>query len=310
MWYVGLDVGGTHIDLVALSPDGMRSEAHHMRPTDQLPEHIAPQFVDQFIKDLKIERKSLQVIGVGWKHGRNKERSIAMVQSFAKHKMRADVLWDAESAFEGALPGQAGIVVACGTGAVVYGKTPRGKAIFSGGWSPLLGDPGSAFAIGRKAFVAALRSSDGSGAATKLLGRIPQVLHMPLEKMVVLADAHMDRAVPLLASLCPAVFELADSGDAEALRIRDQAAAAIAERIASLLRLWPSGDQAVLSYAGRLMHAQSSYRDLILSHLHHSGISIGWREPQFRPPYGAVLAVHPKLLKVLTKADQTLDWHH
>src|SRR4029078_8880639 len=135
------------------------------------------------------------------------------------------------------------------------------------------------------------------------LGRIPQVLHMPLEKMVVLADAHMGQAVPLLASLCPAVFELADAGDAEAIRIRDQAAAAIAERIVSLMKLWPSGSSVTLSYAGRLMHAQPSYRDIIMSHLHGASIDVTWREPQFRPPYGAVLSVHPKLLDVLVKAD-------
>lgn len=303
-------MGGTHIDLVAIGPEGTRSEAHHVRPTDKLPEEVTPLFVEELLKDLRVSRKAVQTIGLGWKHGRNKERSLAMVRSFAKHGLRAEVFWDAETAFAGALPTRVGVMALCGTGAVVYGKTNRGKIVFSGGWSALLGDPGSAFAIGRKALVAALRAADGSGPKTKLLAMIPQVLHMTLDEIVVLADAHMYQAVPLLASLSPAVFELADGGDEEAMRIRDEGAQAISERVASVLKLWPGHDSIPLSYAGRLMHAQPSYRQSILSNLHRDGIEVTWREPQFRPPYGAVLCAYPRLYETLNKAEQNLDWHH
>lgn len=308
MWYIGLDVGGTHVDLVAINTEGTRSESHHVLPLHKLPEEVAPIFVTELMHDVKIDRNSIGTVAIGWKHGRNRARTLAMIRSFAHQKLKAAVYWDAETAFVGALPDLSGVVVACGTGAVVYGRLHK-KVLYSGGWSPLLGDPGSAFSIGRKALVAALRAADESGPKTKLELMVPRVLHMTLDEMVIVSDGEMEQAVPLLASLCPAVFELADAGDLEAVRIREQAAEAISERIASVLALWPDSESVPLSYAGRLMYARPEYRQMIQNNLRHMGMPVTWHEPQFRAPYGAVLSVYPSLYQKLTTVESAFDWH-
>ena len=310
MWYIGMEVGGTHIDCVALSTNGARSEMHAVQNATVTPEESVVDVVKEFMKDLSITGKDLKLVVVGWKHGRHKERSIAMMQQFAKSRLAAKVLWDAETAFAGALPEQVGILVQSGTGSVVYGRTAKGRVMSSGGWSPLLGDPGSAFAIGQQALISALRAMDGSGEKTLLSEAIPHETKSTLEQLVVLADAHMSGAVPKIAALCKVVFQLAEGGDTECIRIRDEAAKQLSERLASLLKLWPDKGPVLVSFSGRLMYAQSQFRQAMHSHLREYTSTIEWREPHFRPPYGALLAGAPKLLSVLEQADQSLDWHH
>lgn len=310
MWYIGLDVGGTHIDLVALSTEGTQVEAHHTQSINQSAEDISPHLVEELMREANIKHSNLKSVAVGWKHGRNNERILAMMRSFAKHKLKAEVMWDAESAFIGALPDRVGMVVAVGTGAVVYGCSAHGVVMTSGGWSALLGDPGSAFSIGKKALVSALRAEDKSGPATSLLEGVQSTTKMKLNELVILADAHVERAIPLLASICPTVFELAEAGDIEAVRIRESGAKAIAERVASVIRLWPNSETVPFSYAGRLMRGRPIYRQMIQNYLRRMSINLEWREPQFRAPYGAVLEVYPKMYDTLNKVDQSMDWHH
>lgn len=49
------------------------------------------------------------------------------------------------------------IVVIAGTGSAVFGRNTPDKLAREGGWGPALGDPGSAYDIGRKAIVLSLR---------------------------------------------------------------------------------------------------------------------------------------------------------
>ncbi len=311
MWYVGMDVGGTSIDCIALNTvEHTRSEAHQTRPLTQLPEEAAPHALIEFLQSASIKRSELQPIAIGWKHGRNKKRVILMMEEFAKQKFTAHVHWDAETAFIGALPAGVGVVVQSGTGSVVYGRSSRGKEMSSGGWSALLGEPGSAFHVGQHAIIAALRAKDGSGPKTSLLEEIPKALHMTLDDLVVLADSDMPAAVPRIASVSQAVFACAEKGDVESVHIRDEAALALSERLKSLIKLWPDKEVVPVSYAGRLMQGQPNFRQSIRAHLKDIGSSIEWREPAFRPPLGALLRVYPKLLEHIEKAEQSLDWHH
>lgn len=76
---------------------------------------------------------------------------------------------DAETALWGAHQGRAGIIVIAGTGSVVLGMDNRGNLARAGGWGWLVGDEGSACAIGRNGLNAALRAWDGVGPATALI---------------------------------------------------------------------------------------------------------------------------------------------
>ncbi|MHB8756055.1 MAG: N-acetylglucosamine kinase [Candidatus Acidiferrales bacterium] len=65
-----------------------------------------------------------------------------------------------------------GIVIVAGTGSAACGRNSAGQIARAGGWGPWIGDPGSAYDIGRRAVEAALRARDHLGGPTVLGGKL------------------------------------------------------------------------------------------------------------------------------------------
>jgi N-acetylmuramic acid 6-phosphate etherase len=65
-----------------------------------------------------------------------------------------------------------GIAVICGTGSIVYGRSPHGQTARAGGWGYLLGDEGSGYHIGLTALRCVARAADGRSPPTLLTGLI------------------------------------------------------------------------------------------------------------------------------------------
>ncbi len=57
------------------------------------------------------------------------------------------VVTDLETAWSGAFLGAPGMVAIAGTGSVAFGRGANGRSARAGGWGPLLGDDGSAYAV-------------------------------------------------------------------------------------------------------------------------------------------------------------------
>lgn len=90
----------------------------------------------------------------------------------AAHPVREVVLApDEVTAHAGALA-EPGVVSAVGTGCVTLAVDGSGRGHRVDGWGHLFGDAGSAFAIGRAALEAALRSEDGRTAPTALVAEV------------------------------------------------------------------------------------------------------------------------------------------
>lgn len=81
---------------------------------------------------------------------------------------RRKLVGDHEIALYGALEGQPGLCVIAGTGSICCGRDREGRTLRLGGWGHLIGDRGSAYALGRDAFAAAARCLDGLGPETCL----------------------------------------------------------------------------------------------------------------------------------------------
>lgn len=100
-------------------------------------------------------------------------RSQLAAMLVSRHDVRTVVLSpDEVTAHAGALSGEPGVVAAVGTGCVTLGVDARGVGYRVDGWGYLFGDAGSAFAIGRAALEAALRSEDGRGPRTTLVADV------------------------------------------------------------------------------------------------------------------------------------------
>ena len=68
-----------------------------------------------------------------------------------------------------------GLLALCGTGATSFARI-NGKRLFTGGYGAAVADEGSGYYIGRSAFIAAIRDSEGRGERTSLTDLIPQKL--------------------------------------------------------------------------------------------------------------------------------------
>jgi len=151
---------------------------------------------------------------------------------------RAVVTHDAAAGLAAGSPDETGILVICGTGALVYGRRADGAERFVGGRGPILGDEGSGFDIGLRGLRAAIRASDGRGKPTLLEHLIPE--RLKLKNLDALVPWVSPFAKDRVANVAPIIFEAAAAGDDVAVDIVEGAAEELARSVAVVARdLWP-----------------------------------------------------------------------
>jgi N-acetylglucosamine kinase-like BadF-type ATPase len=185
---------------------------------------------------------------------------------------------------------ETGVLVVCGTGSLVYGRTADGRERFVGGRGPALGDGGSGFDIGLRALRAAVRASDGRGPSTLLERLIPERIGLAsVDDLVAwISPFAKDR----IAGVAPIAFEAASAGDAVARRIIESAADELARCITIVAReLWPSGagrgGPASVVLSGGVLREQAGFRELIASSLRESVPGASCVVPQVSGAVGA-----------------------
>lgn len=136
---------------------------------------------------------------------------------------------DAVTSHAGALAGEAGVVLAAGTGAVVVAIGPGKRFHRVDGWGPWLGDEGSGAWLGLAGLRAAARAYDGRGPGTLLLqAACVQFESLAQIALKLSADANPARVA---AAFAPAVARAAAKGDAVAAELVRAAAAALAQSV-------------------------------------------------------------------------------
>ncbi|MDR2255282.1 MAG: hypothetical protein LBE25_04705 [Arthrobacter sp.] len=138
------------------------------------------------------------------------------------------VAHDSVSSYLGALGETPGVVVAAGTGSIIYGVGESATARVDG-WGYLMGDDGSGFSIGARGWRAVMRAHDGRGPSTALLEDFAQDFD-DLEGAYVQIQADLDR-VRRMASYSRRVTAHAAS-DAVAREIAEWAGTELAQSVA------------------------------------------------------------------------------
>ncbi|BAZ30431.1 ATPase, BadF/BadG/BcrA/BcrD type [Cylindrospermum sp. NIES-4074] len=130
---------------------------------------------------------------------------------------------DALIALLGGISHDVGIVVAAGTGSIIFGRNHQGKTKRVGGWGYILGDEGSAYKIAVAGMQAALKAYDGREISTSLVEDFKQ--HLSLTNIEDLIEVIYRRGwgVKEIAALAPIVDFAAASGDEIANQIIDNA---------------------------------------------------------------------------------------
>jgi N-acetylglucosamine kinase-like BadF-type ATPase len=126
----------------------------------------------------------------------------------------------------------AAIVLIAGTGSAAVGRDARGNIARVGGHGYLLGDEGSAYHVGQKAVLGALRHFERTDMDTpmgsKILAEIGAPTWADLQSRVYAAP---DEVFP---RLFPTVLQAAEAGDAAARSLLDDCAAGLAELVGDL----------------------------------------------------------------------------
>jgi glucosamine kinase len=181
--------------------------------------------------DLKPVALVAGLAGVGNERERGQVETALAAAEVAE---RVRVVTDGAIALDGALGGEAGILVVAGTGSVAYGRGEDGRVQRCGGWGMVVGDEGSAWSIGRNGLAAALRAADGRGPPTRLLHRFVELLGLEDERGIPSWAGRAEKAG--VAALAVHVVSAADEGDAVALQLLEREARELACHAVALAR--------------------------------------------------------------------------
>jgi glucosamine kinase len=158
----------------------------------------------------------------------------------------------------------AAIVLIAGTGSAAVGRDARGTTARVGGHGYLLGDEGSAYHVGQRAVLDALRHSERTGADSPMgkaiLSEIGATNWADLQSRVYAAP---DDVFP---RLFPTMLQAAESADATARSLLDDCAAALGELVDDLVeRLQLQSQTFLLAKTGGML-GRSAWFDERLDH--------------------------------------------
>ncbi len=237
MRVLALDVGKTGCR-AALFDDGVRvAEAEGPGAAGlAAPDGVSAALdaTDATARSLGPRRPDLDVVAAGLAgfaaaRGRADEVAAALA---ARHRPRRVVLAsDMTTSHLGALDGEAGVVVAAGTGAVALAVAADGGHAVTDGWGWLLGDAGSGFEIGRRGLDAALRAHDGRGGSPALLERARDRFGPP--EGIPAAVHGAPHPASTVASFARDVLDVALAGDVWARTVWVEAGAELAASAAA-----------------------------------------------------------------------------
>jgi glucosamine kinase len=168
------------------------------------------------------------------------------------------------------------IVLLAGTGSAAVGRDANGQVIRVGGHGPLLGDEGSAYDVGRRAAIAALREADRGIPDSHLAARVlREVRASDWEDLQLRVYRTPDEVFP---RIFPVIADAADQGDPAARALLQDAAADLAGLVVDLMeRLELDREKFLLVKSGGMV-GRSTYFDKLLDerlHLAAPGAEFG-----------------------------------
>lgn len=177
------------------------------------------------IENIQIQGICLGLAGVG------RSRDIEIIKNIVKDipiisnikPQNIIISHDALIALVGGIGNDVGIVVAAGTGSIVFGRNIKGETKRVGGWGYILGDEGGAYKIAVAGMQAALKADDGREKSTILIEVFKNYLGLTNIEELIEVVYQREWGVKEIAALAPIVDHAAVEGDEVANRIIDDA---------------------------------------------------------------------------------------
>jgi len=144
-----------------------------------------------------------------------------------------------------------------------FGVAPDGRTGTAGGWGYLLGDEGSAYAVGREALRAVGHAADGHGRPTALTATVSAHLRLAQPRDLITAVYQSASPRTTIADLAPLVAEAARAGDAVATEILAETARALATAAVALARRLDLPSGAPVVGVGGMLGAGPAFREAL-----------------------------------------------
>ena len=197
---------------------------------------------------------------------------------------------DALIALMGGIGNPVGIVVAAGTGCIVFGRNHQGDSKRVGGWGYILGDEGSAYKIAVYGMEAALKAYDGCGMPTSLVENFQE--HLNLERIENLIEVIYRRGwgVKEIAALAPIVDVAAAEGDKVANGIIERAVTELVIATATVINhIFDLRQVVEVVTTGSVWQAKCKLRERFVTSITHQFPLAKVIYPRHEAAYGAGL---------------------
>ncbi len=268
--------------------------------------HTAVNDANKITNTITLEAISLGLAGVG------RASDIEVVKNLVQDLQNSKILplnWslqpanivicnDAFIALVGGIGHDVGIVVAVGTGSIVFGRNHQGITKRVGGWGYILGDEGSAYKIAVAGMNAALKSYDGREVKTSLIEAFKQ--HLDLENIEELIEVIYRRkwGVKQIAALAPIVDFAAASGDEVANNIIDDAVKELVKATSTVIDAIFSPDSILeVVTTGSVWRGRSKIHERFSASIVNKFPFIKVIYPTYEPAYGAGLLALQSLVR-------------
>ena len=221
---VVVDLGGTWVRVVAEAP-ARRAFRARTPGVAGLPALLARLWRRWRLRGADVAALGVASRGI-WTAGERR----ALARRLRPLASRMVVISDVEAAYLAALGVAPGVLLLAGTGSIALGRDRRGRFTRAGGLGPLIGDDGSAFAIGRAWL------------------RVAAIPPARLRRIVTAPDA-----VVRVAAHAPAVLRRARRGDPASRAVVREAQGALADLVARAAPRGRRGRALAVSWAGGLL---------------------------------------------------------
>ncbi|MFH7027886.1 MAG: N-acetylglucosamine kinase [Heteroscytonema crispum UTEX LB 1556] len=197
---------------------------------------------------------------------------------------------DALIALVGGIGDDVGIVVAAGTGSIVFGRNHRGEIKRVGGWGYILGDEGSAYKIAVAGMQAAMKSYDGREISTSLVEGFKEYLDIESLEGLIEVIYRRGWGVKDIAALAPIVDCAAAEGDEVANNIIDDAVQELVRATFTVIdEIFSFGDVFEVVTTGSVWRGKSKIRERFAASIVAKFPGVKVIFPRYEPAVGAGL---------------------
>ncbi len=301
MIYLGIDGGGTKTAFMLIDEKGtilsflIKNSCHYLQVGFDQFRNILSKGIAEICKEAGILVSEIDYSFLGLpaygeiEEDINKlEEIVSQIFKQGNYKCGNDV----EAGWAGSLACKPGINVVAGTGAIGYGKDPRGYSVRSSGWGHLCGDEGSAYWLGKKALELFTKEADGRLKKTPLYQIIRKELGLKRDFDIISKVTNDYRGKrDKIASLSKLLYKAALEKDSYALAVFLEAAYEFDLIIASLHKKLNFNEQEeiLVSYSGGVFKAGSLILEPLEQLLRSRDDKIKLVKPILEPVSGAAL---------------------